>query len=56
MLDRKECRAFINELRKHLSEERASNYNEAQFDSLFERFDEDKNGFIEKSEMAVFIK
>jgi Ca2+-binding EF-hand superfamily protein len=23
---------------------------------LFERFDEDKNGFIEKSEMAIFLK
>ena len=36
--------------------ERAQNYNQNNFDQLFEKFDEDKNGFIEKNEMVNFIK
>ena len=36
--------------------ERAANYNEKEFDKLFKKFDEDQNGFIDKPEMAVFIK
>ena len=35
---------------------RAQNYDEDDFDELFQKFDQDKNGFIEKGEMAVFIK
>ena len=36
--------------------DRAQNYKEGNFGQLFEKFDEDKNGFIEKHEMANFIK
>ena len=39
-----------------MTADRVLNYKESQFDYLFDQFDEDKNGFIEKSEMAVFIK
>ena len=43
-------------LKNQIKPERAVNYNESQFDELFNKFDEDKNGFIDKTEMAVFIK
>jgi Ca2+-binding EF-hand superfamily protein len=50
-----ECRAFMNYLVQFTSEEKASNYSEAKFVDLFQKYDEDKNGLIYKSEMAVFI-
>jgi len=56
LLDKKECREFMKQLARCAAPERAQNYDEANFDGLFERFDEDANGFIEKAEMAVFIK
>ena len=31
-------------------------YDAAKFDQLFKDYDEDKNGFLEKAEMCVFIK
>ena len=39
-----------------MSFERAKNYRKENFDSLFAKYDDDKNGFIEKVEMANFIK
>ena len=56
MLDKKECKGFLEGLLKYLKEERRNNYNEANFEKIFDEYDEDKNGFIEKSEMAVLIK
>lgn len=31
-------------------------YDETKFDALFDRFDENSDRFLSKSEMAVFIK
>lgn len=39
-----------------MSYDRAKNYRKENFDALFNQYDEDKNGFIEKVEMANFIK
>jgi len=39
-----------------MAAERAANYSEDTFDKIFARFDEDKNGFLEKAEMAALIK
>ena len=56
MLDREECKAFMADLSKYISADRARNYNANKFYELFEKYDEDQNGFVEKSEMCVFIK
>lgn len=56
MLDKEECRNFLNELKKVTIPERAENYKEENFEKLFDKFDEDKNGFMEKSELSVLIK
>ena len=39
-----------------MTEERAKNYDESKFEQIFDKYDEDKNGFIEKSEMTTLIK
>lgn len=36
--------------------ERAKCYTEDKFEEVFTRFDEDKNGFLSKAEMAALIK
>jgi Ca2+-binding EF-hand superfamily protein len=36
--------------------ERAENYKEEDFEKLFKKFDDDKDGFMDKTELAVFIK
>ena len=56
MLDRGEAKTFLGDLVQIISSERAQNYKEENFEALFTKFDEDKNGFLEKAEMAVFIK
>jgi Ca2+-binding EF-hand superfamily protein len=56
MLDKEECKNFLNELKKITNEDRAANYKEENFEKLFEKFDDDKNGFMEKSELSVLIK
>ena len=56
MLDKEECFKYLSIIKQNCCEERAKNYDEKDFEMLFERFDEDKNGFIEKSEMAIFLK
>lgn len=55
ILDRKECKDFINELARHIGADRSKNYNRVNFDYYFNKFDENGNGYIEKSEMAGFI-
>jgi len=56
MLDRAEAKTFLAEIKEHMAEERAGNYSEENFEKLFDKFDEDKNGFLEKFEMAVLLK
>ena len=55
-LDRAEARTFVFEISQCIERERAKNYNPLNFDQLFDRFDENKDHFLSKSEMAVFIK
>lgn len=56
VLDRRECKGFVDELVKNIGADRAKNYNRLQFDYYFNKFDDNSNGFIEKTEMAGFIK
>lgn len=56
MLDRDECIKYLRDVKKYTSIERAANYNERDFHKLFVLYDEDKNDFLEKHEMAVFLK
>ena len=46
----------MDELKNNMIEGRGKNYKEIVFLKLFERFDEDSNGFIQKHEMVNFIK
>lgn len=39
-----------------IDQDRRNNYDPSKFESMFDEFDEDKNGFMSKSEMAQFIK
>jgi len=55
-LDREEAKKFLNALSGIMEPERAANYTDSAFERVFTKFDEDKNGFLEKSEMAVLIK
>lgn len=55
-LDLVEGKAFMVELQKIATEDRKNNFKEEDFEKMFEKFDEDKNGFLEKSELAVLIK
>lgn len=57
VLDKEECKVFLDIVKKNISQERAKNYDEARdFEKIFTQFDEDKNGFIEKIEMSVLLK
>lgn len=55
-LDRDEAKPFLEDVKGLMSEEKAAFYNTNTFDVQFTKFDEDKNGFLEKSEMGVLIK
>ena len=35
VLDKEECKAFLTEIKKNITEERAKNYDEANFDKIF---------------------
>ena len=56
LLQKSECKVFLAELANYASSYRAKNYKEENFDSLFDKFDDTKNGFIEKCEICIFIK
>ena len=47
---------FIEKVTQSIEGGRASNYDKDKFDEMFERFDEDHNGYLSKVEMAQFIK
>ena len=55
-LDKKEALPFLDQVAQIIDEDRAKNYDRNNFEKLFEEFDEDKNGFLSKGEMATFIK
>lgn len=55
-LDREEARTFVFEISECIDRDRALCYDPAKFDSLFDRFDENDDKFLSKSEMAAFIK
>jgi Ca2+-binding EF-hand superfamily protein len=46
----------MSELKKIVKPERGDNYDEANFEKLFQKFDDNGDGFMEKKEIAVFIK
>lgn len=56
MLDREECIRYLRDVKIYTSYERAANYDERDFQKLYTLYDEDKNDFLEKHEMAVFLK
>ena len=57
VLDKDECKVFLDIVKKNISQERAKNYDEARdFEKFFTLFDEDKNGYIAKIEMSVLLK
>lgn len=39
-----------------INTDRKNNYDESSFDQMFDNFDEDKNGYLSKAEMAQFLK
>jgi len=47
---------FLRTLKNYISAERVANYDEDKFESIFQEFDTDGNGMIEKSELAILIK
>ena len=53
MLDKDEAKNFIAEIKKLLIDQRkANNYDPSKFNLNFDKFDEDKNGFLSKAEMS----
>ena len=55
-LNKTEAKKFIDKLVQGLDYERAKNYNPENFEKVFEEFDEDKNDWLSKGEMATLIK
>ena len=48
---------FVIELTNYFEDnDRANNFSVDNFQKTFDEFDEDKNGFLDKAEMAVLIK
>lgn len=39
-----------------MKEERKENYKPENFEKIFKEFDSDKNGYLEKAELATLIK
>jgi hypothetical protein len=55
-LDREEARSYVFEISECIDRDRAKNYDPDNFDQLFNRFDENNDEYLSKSEMATFIK
>ena len=56
MFDKEETKKFIAELQLCVNPEMSGTYDPEKFDQLFKEYDDDKNGYLEKCEMCVFIK
>lgn len=46
----------MEELGQIVKPEDKGEFDMSKFDAMFKQYDEDKNGFLEKAEMCVFIK
>ena len=56
-LDRAKSLKFLKELARNIEDQdRARNFDSGSFNQLFNKFDENQNGLLEKSEMAILIK
>jgi Ca2+-binding EF-hand superfamily protein len=55
-MDREECRPLLNEIVKIIEPDRQNNYKPEDYNRIFDEFDEDGNGFMEKAEMSVLIR
>ena len=55
-LDKTEARNFMEKLGQNVKPEDKGTLTMDNFDKQFNLYDEDKNGFLEKAEMCVFIK
>lgn len=51
-LDKEQSKKFLDEVCKNIEEHRRKNYQKDKFDELYETYDDDKNGFLTKSEMG----
>lgn len=56
LLDKAEAIKFIAEIKENVADDRSGNYSEDKFETVFTKFDENKDGYLEKAEMAVLIK
>ena len=57
ILDKEKTRIFLKQVHKTIKNQgMRKTYDDSKFDELFDRFDVDMNGFIEKKEMAEFLK
>ena len=56
-MDRAKSLKFLKEVAKCIDDpDRARNFDSSAFPRLFNQFDEDQNGVLDKPEMAVLIK
>jgi Ca2+-binding EF-hand superfamily protein len=51
-LDKQEAEPFLDMVALIIQGDRAKNYEKLKFIELFEKFDEDKNGYLSKTEMC----
>ena len=57
LLQRDECKLFLSQVQKTVKDSNVKKrYRTYEFDALFDQFDEDGNGYIEKREMVQFLQ
>ena len=55
-LTKDQTKQFMAQVVTLIDQDRMNNYDPSKFESMFDEFDDDKNGFMSKSEIAQFIK
>ena len=56
-LEKQEAQDFLEQIQTNLIlPDRSTNFKKSNFSELFNNFDEDKNGHLDKGEMATLIK